>query len=821
MDKVYSHPPSDSSEGTTLIEHSYNVAEKAQEFGVKNKELIRDIALLHDIGKSTEYFQDYILNGNKNNGKYKHSKIGSIAALFALRFKEGDVYSEEEKTLAMYAIHRHHTNYDKNLDSINAELHLETPDAASITEKCEKQIEAMDERVVNKIFEEVGTKYTYQDFKQAFKKKKRFYKAVGNYDTTPKSYTDGISYWSSLTFADKICAASIDNTHYSYIPLCESKVKQDISQEFSDSPETKINRLKTNSRIETVKNSDKLLNSKNTVGTITLPTGFGKTMAGLASASHLATQKGGNIIYALPYTSIIDQTDTKIQNIFGLDPKSSEYTIHHHLAETTTTKSGEEKRNNEMVAKSWRSSVVLTTFVQLFESLTGPKNSQGLKLSSLKDSTIIIDEPQALPHSWRTYIPYIISEMMKDYNISVISMTATHPAMFEDSPYTSTTELTPTTQDCIKYLSNNPRVEYKLHKSMKRYIEKNVKASPLSYSKAANHLSEDPNSSLVICNTIDSARKMYNELENQNEKIFDLNEEIETIYKEKNDIMNKSVEDVYENMDINNTVVCHLSSRHRMKDRKIILDLLTETSLLENHTVKLVSTQLVEAGVDISFEKIYRDVAPIPSIIQAGGRCNRNNSQQKGEVTIWRLDTTNKQDDRDKKPTLPSEAIYSQGNKYLKYTREVLESYSDIIQEHKMISACVDSYYEKIPKASDNMVQWAEQFNVKRLSESSLIPSKKSVEIVLPVMEKEWKLTEKLNHPNPKEVYKTYEKLDNITVSVPVYTEEQEEKLIQSTKKVPEIDNVRYPLDKSYREKLYTISLGQNLSELDVTNQFV
>jgi len=149
------------------------------------------------------------------------------------------------------------------------------------------------------------------------------------------------------------------------------------------------------------------------------PTGLGKTFTGLSAAFELrdsladreTAESARQIIYALPYTSIIEQTRELFEDpeLWGADPEKSALTVHHYLSETVVhhddydagdTAATDDEETASMLGEAWRDGTVLTTFVQLFESLAGPTNRQGLKLPSLESSIIILDEPQALPKDW-------------------------------------------------------------------------------------------------------------------------------------------------------------------------------------------------------------------------------------------------------------------------------------------------------------------------------------------------------------------------------------------------------------------------------------
>jgi len=165
-------------------------------------------------------------------------------------------------------------------------------------------------------------------------------------------------------------------------------------------------------------------------------------------------------------------------------------------------------------------------------------------------------------------------------------------------------------------------------------------------SELAEHITETGEDALAICNTVRSTRELHGELDHDLrsdfETVVDLADEITPLLEDSDGfgVDDSAIESVAERIeadaDSDTVVLGHLSSRLRPADRQILIEAIK--SLVEKDVVVAVtSTQVVEAGVDISFESVFRDFAPVDSIIQAAGRCNRNNESDCGTVTVWRL----------------------------------------------------------------------------------------------------------------------------------------------------------------------------------------
>ena len=231
--------------------------------------------------------------------------------------------------------------------------------------------------------------------------------------------------------------------------------------------------------------------------------------------------------------------------------------------------------------------VVVTTSVQFFESLFSHKTSKLRKLHNLANSTIIFDEVQTLPPEYLNSILQVLKQLVKNYNCSIVFSTATQPAFGNRDKFNglkNIEELVPDTDDLFRNLA---RVEYDL-----TYIEKK-----LSWNQVAEIMLEE-NQALAVVNTKDDAKELYT-------------------------ILSKKPENVY-----------HLSTYMCSAHRKIILNAVKE-KLANNESCYLISTQLIEAGVDIDFPLVLRAMAPLDSIVQAAGRCNRENKLDKGKVIVF------------------------------------------------------------------------------------------------------------------------------------------------------------------------------------------
>jgi len=317
--------------------------------------------------------------------------------------------------------------------------------------------------------------------------------------------------------------------------------------------------------------------------TLTVPTGGGKTLSSMAFAlDHLKQHDLQRIFYVIPYTSIIEQNAATFRKIFG----ARNVLEHHSNFDPKTVPEDDDsasvKRLLELSAENWDMPITVTTNVQFFESLFSNKRSRCRKIHNLAQSVIILDEAQMLPTDFLRPCLQALSELVRNYNSTVVICTATQPKLSD------------------------------LLDESVRPVE--ITCSPAELYEAFRRVNVNDLGSL-------SDGELTARLQKHRQVLC---------------IVNTRAHAQYLHATLSEHGRCyHLSARmcpaHRREQLKEIKDLLKA-----GEECRVISTQLIEAGVDIDFPVVYRAIAGVDSIAQAAGRCNREGKAERGEVYVFR-----------------------------------------------------------------------------------------------------------------------------------------------------------------------------------------
>lgn len=327
--------------------------------------------------------------------------------------------------------------------------------------------------------------------------------------------------------------------------------------------------------------------------TLSAPTGSGKTLALLdfsvrirraVESTHGYTPK---VVYALPFVSIADQVGMQIARVLGRNDTNAQdplLTIHHHLVEPrwmglqSELPEPAERGLSRLFMNLWRSDFVVTSFVKLWDSILSGRKRELLRLNRIAGSILLLDEVQSLPVKYWDVAASVLTALAEDYGCIVVLSTATLPQILDAATVTSATV---------------SLADYELSRYRLEYDDSEVDLRQFS-SELASHLKSHPSDSVMaVLNTKRSAYRVYKHL--------------------------TEVEGMAEGSDL-----FFMSGLVTPADRRRTLENVLSCLETREKRCVLVSTQLIEAGVDVSFDTVFRDFAPLDSLVQVAGRCNRH-----------------------------------------------------------------------------------------------------------------------------------------------------------------------------------------------------
>lgn len=642
--------------GQDLIEHLFNVSKNMIEiakslpvsFSEVELKTIKYIGLMHDFGKFTSFFQKK-LNGSKS----LHSNHSYVSSIFLASFLDLSEIPVKLIIPAMMTVDGHHgrlASFKKilpyeilNLENIVFEFlfknHSDFLHQFKDIKENWKSIKHEFAKINVQLFEEMIDEYYIINLsKKLLKEYKNLKIGIGYSDRDREVLALKTQFFYSLLVdSDQKDAAKIKNIHRKNIP--KDLVDKYLAKKFPKD-ESEINKLRSEfykTVEENIINDKNILENK--IFTITAPTGIGKTLTALNFALKLRTLKEEQlgykprIIYSLPYISIIEQVEKVFDDVLSLmsdyKKNKNDYLLpYHHLASYHDDE--DDEINKKLLYDTWQSEIILTTFWQIVHTMIGFKSSLLKKFYTFAGSIIILDEVQAIPVEKLELIEKFLELLSNELESTFIIMTATKPIFKR----IEAKELNTIIDKTFSFLNRT---------AIKKLCDFNEE----DIEKVVSDIDISDKSTLFIFNTIPQSIEYYRKIK----EYF------------------KSREVLY----ISTNIVSKDRTKRIEKVQKLIK---------ENRKPILVSTQVVEAGVDIDFDVVFRELGPIPSIIQAAGRSNRNYKKDyKSYIYLTNFDEKS------------SKKVYGIG--HIQIALEILNELPPEIPE-EMYKTIVEKYFYKL-----------------------------------------------------------------------------------------------------------------------------
>jgi CRISPR-associated endonuclease/helicase Cas3 len=640
------------------------------------------VALTHDFGKYLSYFQTYLKEGKEQGNLHHHSFISAVFAAHLLSKlpSEKAAWSELGPLLGYFVTMHHHGNLrDVSLDVMRM-LDIEDDTIPSTLLHrfpiLEKQIQDIEQHIHNIItdlaplWNQLNLSLSLQEelydfvshYQNTFDVVYRQYKTLNKWKKKKRKEVDSIFFYTLLLYsvlidADKKSAANIEMKPRVHIP--HDLVDQYRQSNFDVHVVEGTNGWRNRMYNTVMKQMQEISQTTpdHQLFTLTAPTGAGKTLLSLSVALKWRQQiekRHGyipKIIYALPFTSVIDQNEKVIRRLLAQLPdflqNEQRYLVKHHHLSTFQYKSDDEEvplRKALLLTESWESEIIITTFVQLFYTLIGYENRSLKKFHQIAGSIIILDEIQNMPIEYWPLLRFVFENMAKLFSCRFLLLTATQPLIFGDG-------------EAVELLDSDTVKAVDYFKEMERVNLQWLGGDEGSYNveewiELFKKRFEDGKNYLAIFNTISTSIEIYDGLK-------------EWLKDQGYDVLYLS------------TNIIPLKRQERINQIK---------ELLEKKVV-VISTQVVEAGVDVDFDVIYRDLGPIDSIIQAAGRCNRNGKLQKKTGELGQVFITPIQ----RRGRLESQLVY--GALHTTIAKDVLPKTA--VSEHQFFDI-IDSYFMNV-----------------------------------------------------------------------------------------------------------------------------
>lgn len=611
---LFSHP------GTALLRHLGDVAQTSRDIACSKEialetlglshtqfiSFVETVAVAHDFGKSTRYFQEYLLHRpDEQYSRPLEANHGALSAIFAYYVLQ-HIFRDHTIGIAPYLpyigfliIKRHHGDLKDVKNEIEDAV---DPDKLGVIDN---QIASIDPVELQRLYATLLPNVpvdtflrSYRDVLYRLNADKFAFDKWLRATSGPTACIFSLLCYSILISADKTEASGV-SVERRVSTLTKNLVDRYRENEGFDQATTDINRVRNAIYDDVMRSIESINIAQTKIMSLTAPTGTGKTLTALSAALKLRQRicetRGycPRIVYSLPFLSIIDQNFEVVEDVLARSgvPMTSDVALkHHHLADVFYATVDNEFALDaaQFLIEGWNSEIVVTTFVQFFHSLFTNKNRSLRKFHNIVNSIVILDEVQAIPHKYWHLLNDFLVVLGACFGTYIILITATQPLIFQRN----VEELLPEKDKYFEHF-NRTRL-YPYVGAARSFAEFTTKIQ--------DDIAQNPTKSfLIVLNTIRCARLMYACLAQADDE---------------------------------SSTHCYLSTHVTPKERSERIQEIKQSTKRK----VIVSTQLIEAGVDIDVDIVYRDFGPLDSINQVSGRCNRNDrNETQGVVNIYRI----------------------------------------------------------------------------------------------------------------------------------------------------------------------------------------
>ena len=628
----------------SVIKHAKNTAEYAaaalDAIGLRHTAYL--CGFLHDLGKNTEDFQRYILaQGNIAKGSVNHTFAGPKYILTKFHKENGETYADVAAEIIAYAMAAHHGQFDIVDEKHRSGFqHREAAEDISYDEALAAFIDKQTEKEVSCYFAKAVT-----ELEPRLQKICEI--ARGNSDDEVAFYSGLLArlLLSAVVEGDRRDTAEFfNNTTYK-----TTKCDKSFWENGLNTVEARLENMPAETLIQQTRQyfSQMCKNAaqgKSGIYRLNLPTGGGKTLSGLRFAlEHAKTHGKNRIIFTSPLLSILDQNADVIREFIQNDSIILE---HHSNIVRENNRDENDADRQELLAESWDSPIIITTLVQLLNTLFEGNNSSAQRMHSLCNSVIVIDEVQTVPVKMLTLFNLAVNFLTEICNATVLLCSATQPCL-EKAHHPlldKAIDIVPYDEEKWKVFDRTEIIDSggMLLDNIPEFITERL---------------TDTHSLLVVCNKRKEAEHIFRALESVDAQKFFLS-----------------------------AGMCSAHRRATLQKMKLRL-----SEADNNSKVICVSTQVIEAGVDISFGCVVRIAAGLDSIIQAAGRCNRN-GEAKGRSSVYVVRCLDENLSRLKEIKRAQDAAVSVLNAYSKNSGK----YDNNLASDKAVKAYYESLYRNM-----------------------------------------------------------------------------------------------------------------------------